>query len=154
MTPVERGKPCLVKAFTRRQDGGVNYADAEVGVFVEQLGDPVPVGWLYRLGDQLTRPERLGERPLSVDSDAVTKEVSDLGDDERRHDERPAGVCQQLHASRVISIAGGRGGDQRPGIDDQHSVALKGSRMNDATDVFVHVLGCVWRAACADRKER
>jgi hypothetical protein len=25
--------------------------------------------------------------------------------------------------------------------------------MNDATDVFVHVLGCVWRAACADRKE-
>ena len=49
MTAIERGEALDAKALAGGDDRGVDEAEGQVAVLLEQLGDAGPVGWLDRL---------------------------------------------------------------------------------------------------------
>ena len=83
VAPVEGREVRLVKPFADRDHGGIDDAQIEVDVLVEQLNDPVPVGGLDGFGEQLAGAQRCRERALGRGTDPIGEEVCDLGDDER-----------------------------------------------------------------------
>jgi hypothetical protein len=58
--------------------------------------------------------------PGAYDAEVPVVERGDLADDQVGHDERSRGLGQQLVTDGVVLVLRGRGGVQRPGVDDQH----------------------------------
>lgn len=63
--------------------------------------------------------------PGSPCAELPADQVAGLGDDHRGSDERAGIGFQQLPAGLVVAVVAVRGGQQRAGVDEEHSAAPK-----------------------------
>ncbi len=88
VTAVERRQSLDTEPLAGGHDRGVENAERQVTVLLEQIDDACPIEGLDRLDQNLAVTQGAGKRLLRRRADATTEEVGDLGDDERRDDQR------------------------------------------------------------------
>lgn len=82
------------------------------------------------LEDEDPRGEVGDESRLGLPADPRPEQVRDLGDDERRDDQRAGVRLEQLEACGVVRVVGIDVRVQRPGVDDQRDGALSERRIS------------------------
>lgn len=85
---IECGDLGGIESLGGGDNGGVNGAESDVPVAVDELGDPEPIGGLDGLAAEVAGRQIPEEPDLSIRAEAAGDQVGDLGDDERRYDER------------------------------------------------------------------
>ena len=84
-----------------------------------QVGDAHPVCGLYGIGNEVARRKVTQKLDLGCPSDASFEQVTDLGDDKLRDDQRTGVRFEQIEARIVIGVVFIDVGIERTGIDDQ-----------------------------------
>lgn len=120
MAPIQRRNRPEVEPLSERDDRGVDNAQLQVRVLVNQRRDPSPIGCRDLADHQLTPLDRRRKRELGSGAETVREKVRDLGHDQHRNDERAGRAGEKFDARVVMAIAPGRGRIQRTGVDDQH----------------------------------
>lgn len=120
MSPVERGDPGGFEALGYRYQAGVGATESQIGVCLDQFGDPSSVGGRERFDLELTCGYGAEETRFRGCTDLSTDQVGGLGDDEGRRYERP-GTVDRVHAPVVIGVGvvGSREKDAR--VDDEQA---------------------------------
>lgn len=127
---VDGGHGCCAQAFCNRNDGGIDRAQWQVAVCVNQLGYAQPVTRCHRLHNQVPGGEIAQEPHLGVWAQSRTDEVRDLGDDQGWHDKRPRMLREQIQAGRVMSVVRVDVGVERARIDDQRDAGTSLARIS------------------------
>lgn len=92
----------------------------KVEVLLGEVSDPLPLRVQDRFDHELSIGDRAGERQLSMDADPVGKQISDLGHDECRNEERPLGAGEQLDASTMVTVSLCCRSVKRSRVNDEH----------------------------------
>ena len=101
---------------------GVGPAEGEVVALLDELGHPLEILIDEVTDDELAARERAEKRRLCSRTEAVPGDhVADIGDDGRRHDQRPRQGLQQTRALVVPDVGVVEARDQRSGVDQDLS---------------------------------
>lgn len=106
-------------AFSRGHDRRIHRAQRQVAVARDQLRNPYPVRDCHRLNRECATGEVAEEADLGLRAEAGREQIDDLGDDQRRNDERAGVGLKQFECGSVVSVVGVDVGVQRSGVDDQ-----------------------------------
>jgi hypothetical protein len=121
VAPVDSRDLGDAQALGRGDDRRIDGAQRQVAVARDQLGDPQPVRDRYWLNSERATGEIAEEADLRLGPEASREQMDDLGDDERRDDERARVSLQQLECGIVVSVIGVDVGVERSGVDDERS---------------------------------
>lgn len=121
-----RDRRCA-ESFGRRDDGGVDYPEWEVGVALDELRNPQPVRRMDRIGDQISHDEVTQESKLRVQLQATTDQVCRFGDCEQWDEQRAACLFEQLETTPVRGIVRIDVGDERTGVDYERRTSPQSS---------------------------
>ena len=119
ISPIECRQLSHVQPLGGGDNGCVDRAEGQISIAAHELGDPEPIRGSHRFDDECTRREIAEEAHLGVDSKSAADEIRDLGDDERRDDERARVVQEEIEAHLVVSVVSVDVRVERPGVDQQ-----------------------------------
>jgi hypothetical protein len=119
VAPVECGDARDGQTFGDRDEAGVGAAKGEVGVALDKLADPGPVGDGEDFDCQLLGGERTVERRLGWRAELPIDQPAGLSDDQRRRDKGTGMAFKQLLATLVIRVGGISDGDDDIRIDEK-----------------------------------
>jgi hypothetical protein len=104
VAPIKGDHGVGAEAFGECDDGGVSSAEWEVGVLLDELGDPVEVfaGGTF----DVERPDAGQEGGLGCGAEATADEVRRLSHDEGRDDESQVAAREHAAAGFVVVVVG------------------------------------------------
>jgi len=102
---VERGQLWLPQALDHRENGGVDEADAQVGVGAQQLSDPGIIGHLELLNQERAATAIVEKPHEGIDLRRAIQQVLDLDQRRRGHDPILTDLLEQPRARDVVVIA-------------------------------------------------
>ncbi len=117
---IECGDARDVETFGNGDDGGIDQAESEIGVSLDELGSPAQVSTGYRLEDDLTRSQPTEERRFRLWTTGPLDHLADLDHNGCRDDEGDDGPLQQVQTFSMMTIAGVEDRNQRSGVDKNH----------------------------------
>ena len=101
---VERRDRRDAEPFGCRDDRGIDGAEREVAVLLDEVRDPEPIGWMNRLDGEIPESQLRQEPKLDVRMQPRGHEVRHLGDREYGHSLGAGELVQQRGASLVLSV--------------------------------------------------
>lgn len=117
MAAVERHDQIGLKPVGEHDDGGIDRADREVGVSLDQVGDHGPVIGVRGFDVEFVQPA--DERGFPARTQARRGEPGDLGDDQRRDDELQVSPTEYPGTGDVIGIPPVERGEERARVNDR-----------------------------------
>jgi hypothetical protein len=130
MSAVEGGHRCHRSSLGGGEDRRVDGSESQVVVPGDELGDADPVAGGDRFGDEVAGGEVTEEADLCVRAEPRGDQERDLGDDERRDEQRAWVGLEQLETSLVVPIVGVDVRVERPGVDDQRDARTSLARIS------------------------
>lgn len=118
---IERRDAAFIKPLRGGHHGCVNGAKGQIAVASDEFRNPQPVGRSDGFDGELACGEVCQETHLRLVAKTGTEQVDDLGDNERRNDQRSRMRLKQLKAGLVVPVIGVHIGVQRSGVDDQRN---------------------------------
>jgi hypothetical protein len=115
---VERRELGLAQSLDNCQNGGVDEANAQVGVGTHQLTDPLVVAVGQVLDGENARPNLVDDRRERSRTELPRNHVIELCKHRRGHDPRAWYRAQQLRTGGVLRVLGINGGQQWAGVQD------------------------------------
>jgi hypothetical protein len=146
---VEGGDTGRSEVLGEGDEGRVGATEAKVGIGLDELADPSPVPAAEVVDAERAVDDGGEQRGLGRRSELAIEQVARLGDDEGGRDERPGVGLEQLSTLSVVGVGTVGGGQQRAGVDDEHSVAPE-----SLSEQLVSLCGAACRAGRADTGER
>lgn len=121
MAPVEGGDFGECKALGDDDQAGIRAAETEVGIRLNQVGDPSSVSGRDRLDLQLARGESTEERCFRGCAELPTDEVGAFGDHKRGRYKR-ARALNDFDAGLMIGIGVVGGREENARVDDEQAL--------------------------------
>jgi len=132
MPPVQGGHLEDAVPFRAGDHRGISDTQREVPVGRYQFGDPKPVPRMYRIHEKGALRQVLGEQDFGSRPQAVTDQIGDLGDDQRRNNEWTGERPQQIQTPFVKRIVAIGKRIQWAGIDHQTWHSLNSAERSTA----------------------
>ena len=130
VSPINCRNRCDFETLSGDHDRGIDRAQGQVAVGVNQFGDPHPVASGHGLNPQVARSDIAQKAHFGIRPQAGPNQVADLGDHQHRHHQW-AGVSQQeIKAGRVMTVVSIDVGVERPSVDYQCDGATSLARIS------------------------
>jgi hypothetical protein len=102
MASIEGDDQIGVEALRERDDRGIDAAEREVSIDLDELSDSRPILWMRAL-DPGAR-EASDERSFSFGTQSLGDEIESLGDDEGRYDKSESRDAETPDRSFVVGV--------------------------------------------------
>lgn len=109
----------VAEPLGKRYDGSVDGAEGQIAVSRDQLGDPYPVPFDHRRGDEVSCGEIAEEPYFCRPAEARLDEVGDFGDDELRYEQWPGVGFEEVQTRLMVAVVLIDIRVEGSGIDDQ-----------------------------------
>jgi hypothetical protein len=116
---IERRDAAFIKPLRGGNHGCVNGAERQITIASDEFRNPQPVGRSDGFDGEFACGEVCQETHLRLETNPGAEQVNDLGDNERRDDQRARMRLEQLKAGLVVPVVSVHIRVQRSGVDDQ-----------------------------------
>ena len=121
------------EAFGDGHQAGVNAAKSQVGVSLNELGNPPPIRRRQSLDGQVPVGDRAVEPSLGGRSELTLDQPAGLGDDQRGCGQRAGVVLEQRLAALVIGISVVGRGENDVGVDEKGQLPNPSASMSSSS---------------------
>lgn len=150
---VERCDPSDVESFGDGDERCVRASEAKIRVGEDKFAHPLPVAAREGLDAQRAFDDRSVQGCLGGGPEFAIDQVPSLGDNQSCRNEGSGISLEEVPAGSMVRVGTVGGGEERPSVDDEHSVAMRDIAAEPLGKRLIGVSGSATRARRTDARE-